>query len=75
MSTLIRPLEDADHEAWGELFRAYIRFCEAQVPGEVIALAWQRLLKQEDGRCGPVLGRNGPDIRHTSLQGVTLWMT
>ncbi len=23
MSTVIRPLEDPDHEAWGELFRAY----------------------------------------------------
>ena len=46
---MIRPLEDADHEAWEGLFRAYIRFYEAQVPDEVIALAWQRLLKQEDG--------------------------
>jgi GNAT superfamily N-acetyltransferase len=49
MSIVIRPLEDADHEAWERLFRAYIRFYETQVPGEVIALAWQRLLKQEDG--------------------------
>jgi hypothetical protein len=23
MSIVIRPLEDADHEAWDELFRAY----------------------------------------------------
>jgi hypothetical protein len=45
MSIVIRPLEDADHEAWERLFRAYIRFYETQVPGEVIALAWQRLLK------------------------------
>jgi GNAT superfamily N-acetyltransferase len=49
MSIVIRSLEDADHEAWERLFRAYIRFYEAQVAGEVIALAWQRLLKQEDG--------------------------
>jgi GNAT superfamily N-acetyltransferase len=49
MSIVIRPLEDADHDAWEELFRAYIRFYEAQVPDDVIALAWQRLLAQEDG--------------------------
>lgn len=45
----IRPLEVADHEAWDTLFRAYIRFYAAQVPEEVIALAWQRLLEQQDG--------------------------
>ncbi|HUJ37457.1 MAG TPA: GNAT family N-acetyltransferase [Hyphomicrobium sp.] len=49
MSIVIRPLEDADHDAWEELFRAYIRFYEAQVADDVIALAWQRLLAQEDG--------------------------
>ncbi len=49
MSINIRPLEDSDHEAWDRLFRAYIRFYEAQVPDEVIALASQRLLEQEDG--------------------------
>ncbi len=49
MSILIRPLEDADRAAWEELFRAYILFYEAQVPDEVIALAWQRLLEQQDG--------------------------
>ena len=48
-SIVIRPLEDADHNAWEELFRAYIRFYEAQVADDVIALAWQRLLAQEDG--------------------------
>ncbi len=48
-SIVIRPLEDADHDAWEELFRGYIRFYEAQVPDDVIALAWQRLLAQEDG--------------------------
>lgn len=43
-SIVIRPLEDADHDAWEELFRAYIRFYEAQVADDVIALAWQGLL-------------------------------
>lgn len=49
MSITIRPLGDADREAWEELFRGYIHFYEAKVPDDVIALAWQRLLKQEDG--------------------------
>jgi GNAT superfamily N-acetyltransferase len=49
MSIVIRPLENADREAWERLFRAYIRFYEAHVADEVIALAWQRLLGHEDG--------------------------
>ena len=31
LSIVIRPLEDANHEAWERPFRAYIRFYEAQV--------------------------------------------
>src|SRR5262245_14764979 len=49
MGTTIRALQDSDRDAWEALFRAYIRFYEAQVPDDVIALARQRLLKQEDG--------------------------
>ena len=54
MSIVIRPLEADDHEAWNEMFRAYTRFYEAQVSDEVIALAWQRLLEQQDGFLGLV---------------------
>lgn len=49
MSIAIRAPEERDHEAWETLFRAYIAFYKAQVPDDVIALAWQRLLKQQDG--------------------------
>lgn len=52
MSTAIRPLEDADRAQWEALFRAYIGFYEAQVPGDVIALTWQRLIDRSDGLFG-----------------------
>jgi GNAT superfamily N-acetyltransferase len=50
----VRPLEASDRAAWEELFRGYIRFYEARVPDEVIELAWQRLVGQEDGFVGLV---------------------
>jgi len=49
MPTTIRPLEEADRVQWEALFRAYIRYYAVKVPDDVIALAWQRLLAQEDG--------------------------
>jgi GNAT superfamily N-acetyltransferase len=52
MSITIRLLGDADREAWEKLFRDYIRFYEAKVPDDVIALTWRRLIAQEDGLLG-----------------------
>jgi len=52
MSITIRPLQDADREAWERLFLGYIHFYEANVPDDVIALTWQRLVAQEDGFLG-----------------------
>jgi len=52
MSIAIRPLEEADRTRWEVLFNAYIRFYEAHVPPDVIALNWQRLLGREDGFLG-----------------------
>ena len=59
MSIVIRPLEEADRREWEKLFRPYIRFYEAQVPDSVIALTWQRLLRQEDGFLGLVAAGEG----------------
>src|SRR5260370_734551 len=52
MSITIRPLGDADREAWEKLFRGYIRFYEAKVPDDVIALTWRRLIARDDGLLG-----------------------
>jgi GNAT superfamily N-acetyltransferase len=54
MPITIRPLEESDRAEWEALFRAYIRFYEAKVPDDVIALAWQRVLGREDGFLGLV---------------------
>jgi len=54
MTVFIRPLQAADKVAWEELFHGYINFYEANVPSEVIALTWQRLLDGQDGFAGLV---------------------
>jgi GNAT superfamily N-acetyltransferase len=59
MPITIRPIEAKDRAAWEALFRAYIRFYAAQVPDDVIALAWQRLLGEEDGFVGLVAEEEG----------------
>jgi GNAT superfamily N-acetyltransferase len=50
----IRPLRASDREVWEELFQGYIRFYEAKVSDDVIALTWRRLLSGEDGFLGLV---------------------
>lgn len=50
----VRTLKAADRAAWEALFRGYIHFYEAKVPDDVIDVAWQRLLAQQDGLLGLV---------------------
>ncbi|MDH4982805.1 GNAT family N-acetyltransferase [Hyphomicrobium sp. D-2] len=52
MAITIRRLNADDRDGWERLFRDYIRFYEAEVPDEVIALTWQRLLGEQDGMLG-----------------------
>ena len=40
---IIRPLEQADHEAWRRLWTDYLTFYETSVPEAVYALTWKRL--------------------------------
>jgi hypothetical protein len=49
MSITIRPLGDADREPWEVLFKGYIRFYEAKVPDDVIALTWAGSLRSRTG--------------------------
>lgn len=50
----IRPLREADRDAWDALFRGYINFYEAKVADEVIEQTWRRLICQQDGFWGAV---------------------
>ena len=40
---VIRPLQQADHAAWRELWTAYLAFYETEKPEEVYASTWARL--------------------------------
>lgn len=40
----IRPLTEADHAAWHELWQAYLAFYETTLPETTYARTWQRLL-------------------------------
>ncbi len=59
MSTIIRQLEQKDREPWEQLFRAYIRFYQENVPDDVIDVTFQRLVKQEDGFLALVAEQDG----------------
>lgn len=48
MKVKVRPVTAPDYDDWLRLFRDYIAFYEENVPEEVIATAWRRLLAQED---------------------------
>lgn len=42
--TLIRPAEARDEQAWRRLWAGYLRFYRAELPEEVTAATWGRLL-------------------------------
>ncbi|MGE0765796.1 MAG: GNAT family N-acetyltransferase [Hyphomicrobiaceae bacterium] len=47
-----RPLEPRDHSDWVTLFRAYVAFYRADVPDQVVALTWSRLMDPASGMSG-----------------------
>ncbi|HXF53775.1 MAG TPA: GNAT family N-acetyltransferase [Hyphomicrobiaceae bacterium] len=47
MTIAVRQLAERDGADWRRLFLAYIEFYQANVPEEVIALTWQRMLAGE----------------------------
>lgn len=44
----IRPVGDADHDAWLPLWQGYQRFYMTEIPAEVIATNWRRFLDPAD---------------------------
>jgi GNAT superfamily N-acetyltransferase len=59
MRITVRPLQEADLAEWDALFDAYVRFYEADVTDDVIALTWQRLLSGQDGLFGLAAAAGG----------------
>lgn len=47
MTFTIRPLSAADRREWDQLWQGYLRFYESDVPADVTALTWQRILDPE----------------------------
>ncbi len=44
MSLTIRPLTHGDEAEWRSLWRAYLAFYQTELPGEIYASTWARLL-------------------------------
>lgn len=68
----IRPLEAGDHGAWTPLWRGYLDFYKADLPADVWAATWARLLDPTEPM-GGALAWNGQQavglvhhIRHRS---------
>jgi GNAT superfamily N-acetyltransferase len=40
----VTPLEPADHARWTELWHGYLTFYESELPAEVYAATWARIL-------------------------------
>jgi GNAT superfamily N-acetyltransferase len=49
MATQVRPISPGDRERWLVLFKGYIEFYRASVPGAVLDLTWRRLLTGAEG--------------------------
>jgi GNAT superfamily N-acetyltransferase len=46
---LIRDAFPSDEPAWRQLWAGYLAFYEADVPDEVTAKTWERLIRKQDG--------------------------
>lgn len=52
MGVSIRPLAARDYEYWLPLWRGYLEFYETEIPSEVTAATWQRIIDP----AGPIHG-------------------
>jgi ribosomal protein S18 acetylase RimI-like enzyme len=46
---LIRDAFPSDESSWRQLWAAYLAFYESEVPEEVTAKTWERLIRRQDG--------------------------
>lgn len=47
METIVRALEETDREAWHRLWDGYCEFYQTEMPAEVTATSWDRLLDND----------------------------
>lgn len=74
MTTTVRPLTGDDHDAWHRLWDGYCAFYKTNMPLEVTASTWQRLLdERETNVFGLVAERDGAviGIANCILHGTT----
>ncbi|MBU1329849.1 MAG: GNAT family N-acetyltransferase [Gammaproteobacteria bacterium] len=62
ISVEIRPLEAADQAAWLPLWQGYQRFYMTEIPAEVSAVTWQRLLDADEPIHGALAWHEGKAI-------------
>ena len=79
----IRPLSGSEHAAWLPLWRGYQAFYKTDIPAEVSAITWSRLLNPLEPM-GAALGWDGTraeglehHVRHRSSSTIcdNLWIT
>jgi len=56
---LIRPLRADDETGWRPLWRGYLEFYATELPDEVTAMTWRRLLDPQEPLFGLVAERRG----------------
>ena len=56
---LIRPLRASDETGWRPLWRGYLEFYATELPEEVTAMTWRRLLDPQEPLFGLVAERRG----------------
>jgi GNAT superfamily N-acetyltransferase len=66
VATTIRPIEPADQPGWGSLWAGYLAFYETDLPDEVSALTWRRLLDANE----PMGGLAAVDAASGELVGI-----
>lgn len=74
MSTTLRPLVESDHDSWHRLWDGYCAFYETNMPVDVTATTWHRLLDpNETNFFGLVAERDGEviGIANCVLHGTT----
>lgn len=74
MSTIVRAVAESDRDAWHRLWDGYCNFYEVDMPAEVTAKSWERLLNDDTpGFFGLVAERDGEviGIANCILHGTT----
>ncbi|QUD87570.1 GNAT family N-acetyltransferase [Phenylobacterium montanum] len=69
MTVTVRPLEPGDHAAWLTLWRGYLAFYQADIPDEITALTWDRLLDPTQAMFGAAAVSQGVVV------GFVHWLT